>query len=491
MDKPMNPTRIKLNLRLKLVIGFGIISAMVAGITARGIYINLKISSFDAAVQSTFVTTSLAVTIVAVLLGLFFGYVTGSLLTDPIKKLANSTKKLAAGDFTNRIALVTGDEVEDLGQAFNAMASELQTLVSNLEQRVAVRTEELAHRTEELERLSTITQARAKKLRAIAEVARGIALVQNLDQLLPAIATVVSQEFSFYHVGIFLNDDTNEYAVLRAANSEGGQRMLARGHRLQIGQVGLVGTVAAAGRARIASDTGADAVFFNNPDLSETHSEIALPLRSGRNIIGVLDVQSEVSAAFSQEDVELLTILADQVSTAIRNARLFAETQRALTESENATRQYVRQQWGDIIDQAQIAGVQYTGTELKTLAETTMHETIFMSQVVNNVLSIPIKIRSEVLGTINIRSMDKTEWDEDDIDIVEAAAQRVALALENARLLQDAQRRASKERVIGDISTKLSSSVNIDNILRTALQELGQVIPGSEIFVEFEQGEKE
>jgi GAF domain-containing protein/HAMP domain-containing protein len=483
----LNTGFIRLSLRAKLVIAFALLSTFVAGVTVRGFYTNIA-NLVSAEVRRQILLQSLSVLVVAVLLGIFFGYVAGSLLADPVQRLTKATTKFASGEFGSRSDIKTGDEIEKLGESFNEMAAEIEGLITNLEQRVAGRTEELANRTDQLELLTSKTQERALKLRAIAEVARSIASVQNIDQLLPAITVVVSQEFGYYHVGIFLNDDNNDFAILRAANSLGGKRMLARNHKLRIGQVGLVGSVASTGKARIALDTGADAVFFNNPELPETHSEIALPLRIGGEIIGVLDVQSEQSSAFSQEDVELLSILADQISSAIRNARLFAETTRALSESESVYRQYIRQQWSEVLKQNEISGAKYTGYEVVPIDEMTKHEGKETRTESDN-LSVPIKLRDEVIGLINVRAENKPVWDEDEIDIAEAVAERVAIALENARLLQEAQRRAAKERLIGDISARISGATNVDNIMQTALAELSHLLPNSEIAIQIEPEE--
>ncbi|HEC34018.1 MAG TPA: GAF domain-containing protein, partial [Chloroflexi bacterium] len=177
------------------------------------------------------------------------------------------------------------------------------------------------------------TRRRATQLAAAAEVARDATAILDVDQLLDETVHLISEQFGFYHAGVFLVDERNEYAVLRATSSEGGRRMLERGHKLKVGEVGIVGYVAGAGESRIALDVGEDAVHFVNPDLPETRSEMALPLTSRGRVIGVLDVQSAEPAAFSEEDVAVLQTMADQLATAIENARLFAETEQALVET--------------------------------------------------------------------------------------------------------------------------------------------------------------
>ena len=177
---------------------------------------------------------------------------------------------------------------------------------------------------------------------------------------MPLVAAVISQYFDFYHVGIFLNDEDQQFAWLIAANSEGGRRMLQRRHSLKIGSQGIVGYVAARGEFRVARNVGEDAEYFNNPDLPETKSEAALPLRRGAEIAGVLDVQSTKEDAFTDDDLRILAILADQVSLAMENTRLFETTRRSLMEAETLYRQYVQEAWSRLPQQDQVTGYRYT-----------------------------------------------------------------------------------------------------------------------------------
>ncbi len=224
------------------------------------------------------------------------------------------------------------------------------------------RTKELEDRTVELEGATRKVQVRASQFEALAQVTQAITSVRDLNELLPRIAAVISEKFGFYHVGVFLIDDAREYAILGATNSEGGRRMLERHHRLRVGEQGIVGNVTFTGAPRVAMDVGADAVFFDNPDLPETHSELALPLRIADQIIGALDVQSTKTGAFTNEDIQMLGLLANQVSLAIENARLFEDTRRALAESEAITRQTIRETWKNLPSQQNLLGYRYTIT---------------------------------------------------------------------------------------------------------------------------------
>ena len=167
---------------------------------------------------------------------------------------------------------------------------------------------------------------------AIAEEVAGVG--RDPQVVLDRVVRVISDQFGFYHTGIFLLDASDEWAVLEAASSQGGQQMLERGHRLRVGGMGvgqgIVGDVASQGRYRIAVDVGEDAAFFDNPDLPETRSEIALPLKVRDEVIGILHVQSIKENAFSADDVLVLQTLADQVAIAISNARLFSQVEASL-----------------------------------------------------------------------------------------------------------------------------------------------------------------
>jgi GAF domain-containing protein len=346
-------------------------------------------------------------------------------------------------------------------------------------------------RTEELSSISEITEKRARQLETIAEVARQISQVQDINELLPAISRLISKDLGFYHVGIFLLDEKKEYAVLKATSSSGGQQMLRRGHRIKIGQIGIVGYVAEHAEARISLDVGADANFFDNPDLPDTHSEMALPLNIGGQLIGILDVQSEKTSAFIQQDIDVMSTLANQVAIAIENARRFSETNQALAEERTVYGQYLRQAWQQSPLETKIAGYQYVNAQVKPLPESLdrpeINSAVNSGQMVvqkgeNPALAVPLKIRGEVIGVLNISSNTSSRvWNENELAVVRAVADRVALALENARLFEETTRRADRERTVSEISTHIRSESDPESMLQTALDELKRALGAKDI----------
>jgi GAF domain-containing protein len=250
--------------------------------------------------------------------------------------------------------------------------------------------------------------------------------------------------------------------------------------------------VTGTGKPRVALDTGADAVFFNNPDLPATRSEIALPLHVGDEIIGALDVQSTEPNAFVQEDINILSTLADQVSIAIQNAQQFDETRKALNESEILSRQFVQTGWQQFTKSQNLLGIRHTGARASLLHRRNGREKtddLFDGNLAqwntrSAALSLPIKLRGEVIGSVDVRTPDSRPWDEDELEIVTAIIERAALAMENARLLAESQKRAAKERIIGEISSKISMQSEINELLKTAALELGRNLPGAEIAIQ-------
>jgi GAF domain-containing protein len=364
----------------------------------------------------------------------------------------------------------------------------LMELNQSLEQRVAIRTAELTT-------ANTRNERRARQFEAIAKVARATTSIQDEDTLLNRLAQVISEQFSFYHVGIFLLDEEHQHAILRASNSAGGKKMLSHRHKLKVGQAGIVGHVAASGTPRIALDVDLDAAFRDNPDLPDTHSELALPLKVGDHIIGVLDVQSTEVNAFQPEDTEILYILADQVAIAIQNARSHEATHRLLDEAQKASASYLQETWRLLQLQERKVGYLVSDNTVKPLEKfinsPNLSKVVSQGEVLiedgdTATLALPIRLREQVVGVMDIHVPAGHDWDPDEVDIAKAVAERLSLALESATLLQSTQRRAEVERITADISGKVSASINLRNVLQTAVEELGHALPGSEIIIQFQ-----
>jgi GAF domain-containing protein/HAMP domain-containing protein len=396
-----------------------------------------------------------------------------------IAELRQGVTRVMDGDLDHELDIRTGDELEELGNEFNKMVAWLTDLVGSLEERVAERTRDLEDSLFDLE--------------GAAQVARQAASIRDLDKLLDETVHLISVMFGFYHTGIFLIDEAGEYAILQAASSAGGYRMLERGHRLRVGGGSIVGFVADVGVSRIALDVGEDAVHFNNPDLPETRSEMAVPLESQGEIIGVIDVQSLEKGAFTDRNVTIIKTLSDQITLAIKNAQLLKESQWALKELETLYGRRVREAWRDQAAHRPSA-YRYTGVSVvpapsaaTPALEDLGHREATVIQEDDGTsyqLAAPIRLRGQRIGSIVLRrSAEQEPWSSEDIALMEEASDQIALALENARLLEDTQRRAAREQMLGEITSRMRETLDMDAILQTALREMGERLGIAEVEV--------
>ncbi len=398
----------------------------------------------------------------AILIGSWMVFMVTGSITRPIEALVDAAEAVQQGDLSRRVEVERHDEIGMLARTLNETSSRLQEMLSELEQRVNERTRELEETLFELE--------------GAAQVARQAASIRDVDQLLDETAHLMSVLLGFYHTGIFLLDEDKEYAVIQAASSEGGRRMLERGHRLKVGGQGIVGAVAASGTTRVALDVGEDAVHFTNPDLPETHSEVAVPMELRGEIIGVIDIQSKEKGAFSDQDVAIIKSLADQIALAIENARLLEESGRALRELERLYGERVREAW-QRPSIARSSAYHYTHMGVQEAESPELTETVGEAKVIQErngrQLAAPIQLRGQNIGSILLKQgPDEEPWSPEEVALMEEISDQIALALENARLLEETRRRAQREQLIGQITTHMRQSLDVEDVLQTAVREM-------------------
>ncbi|MBS1248488.1 MAG: Anaerobic nitric oxide reductase transcription regulator NorR [Chloroflexi bacterium] len=345
-------------------------------------------------------------------------------------------------------------------------------------------------------------ERRIVQLQVAAEVARDAAKVHRLQPLLDKAVDLIKDRFGFYHAGIFLLRDDENYAVLTAATGEAGQIMIERGHKLRIGRVGIVGYVVESGEARIALDVGEDPVHFENPVLPETRSEMAIPLKLGDIVIGALDVQSRHPAAFDEEDISVLKIVADQLAVAIQNVQLlegfreYAQQLEGLYETTLVTSSVLDTErilerlhiqiskliapdvflvglYHEDLQEISIAHAVEDSRELTSLIsrQFSVKEESLLGWIIEHrecllikdfeeeelpvkprqygkeVLSwlgVPLIVRDRLIGAVSVQSFQRNTFDDEDRRLVEALATQVAISLENARLFEEAEQRAKE-----------------------------------------------
>ncbi len=350
------------------------------------------------------------------------------------------------------ISLILLTAVSTLISNTTQAAEERERLLSNLEKEHA----EAKQRSRELER-------RQEQLYTAAEISGVLGRVYDPDALLQSVVDLLTTHFDLYYSGVFLLDEQGLYAVLHAGSGEAGKRMREAGHRLAIGGTSMIGWCIAHRKARIALDTGAEAIRFNNPHLPLTRSELALPIMLGNDVLGALTIQSTRPNAFDQTDIAILQGIANSLATAIQNVRLVQRLQQSLDEVQRLNRQYLINAW-----QQETMGKE-KGFRLETenpAAPTVLPE--------NRTIEMPIIIRGVQIGAIRVEGAQP--WDEQDSEFVRAIAAQAAQALENARLVQEILRQAQHEQVATAIAEQARSSLDLETVLRSSVQEIQKAL---------------
>jgi len=333
-------------------------------------------------------------------------------------------------------------------------------------------------------------QQKAERLQTLAKLSEDISANASapLPDLLTRITHSISEQLNYYHIGVFLLDKSRQYAELHAANSEGGKRMLARKHQLQVGGAGIVGYVAQSGYLRVALSTGTDAVFFNNPDLPNTQSEMALPLKYKNQIVGVLDAQSEKPNAFSEEEINIFVALANQIGAVIGASEEMFKVSAAPSKTQPQANQRPSERMrGGYLYQPNGAIVSAEKIEKPIISKALQKGEAVSASVKDEkpALATPVKIRDTVIGYIYIEAADRArQWSEDEITLAQAVSERAALALENARLFEEAEHRAAQEQTAAKIAERIGASLSFEQILQTTVQEIGRTLGAKRAFIE-------
>jgi GAF domain-containing protein len=330
-------------------------------------------------------------------------------------------------------------------------------------------------------------------------VGHAAAAILEPDQLIRQVVELIRERFGLYYVGLFLVDETGEWAVLRATSEAGtgdaGQSMLRRGHRIRVGE-GMIGWSVSHAEARIALDVGADAVRLASAELPNTRSEAALPLRSRGQVLGALTVQSDQPAAFDQDTMVVLQTMADQVAVALDNARLFAEGQAALETARRAYGELSRGAWAEMLRarpdssyRSDETGVAKTEAVWRPEMEQALREGRTVQGNGGDAaerlpLAIPIKVRDQVVGVLDTYKPGAAgAWTQKEVTLLEAITEQVGVALESARLYQDSQRRAARERLIGEVTGRMRETLDLESVLATAAQEIRQALDLPEVMI--------
>jgi GAF domain-containing protein len=365
----------------------------------------------------------------------------------------------------------------------NLASDQLRSNAKILEERVAERTKEL--------------ESQKNRLRIAAQITKDSTSARDLESLLERSTRLILDQFMMYHVAIFLLDQKKEFAILTSSPTEAGRQMIANGHKLRVGETGIVGRVAAIGEPRIAFDVNQDDVHFNNPLLPDTRSEMALPLKVETRIVGVLDIQSSRVQAFNEDDIAVMQIIAEQLAIAIEHTQLLQQVEVNFRELEQAYGRSTRESWmslaksgllrntGYRFDNVRIQPITTTpdlGMEAIRSGQKVMRDDNGSGQSKQTQAAIPVKLRGQAIGVVTVKL--KEGYSLNTINTIEQAVDRLAASLESARLFEEARSRADREQAIAQVSAAISSAGDFDTILRTTVEEIGKSLGDSEVSIQ-------
>ena len=358
--------------------------------------------------------------------------------------------------FLGLVAGIAGrrqDRVVQANEALVAREAELNTAQAKLEQNVAERTQELNERN-----LQT---------RAVVELARQIADVQDLHSLLNAAMELLRKRFGHYAADLYLLDDSRQSAVLRASSTAAGRIRVEAGYHIGSGDQNAIGRVIRRGKLLVSSATPDKTEASSTSAGSSSTAQITLPLVVRGNVIGVLDLHSEAPGPAGQREIEIFQLIADQLAASIENVRLVTDTQATLGQLQALTAQGTRAAWQEYLNDRVLA-FQFTPAGVSPLStDAAMREP--------GDLNVPLALRGEKIGLIKLRRLPGGDWAQAERELLEKVAAQVALALENARLLEQTRQRAAQEQVISEISTRLNRSLDVDAVLQAAVREFASL----------------
>lgn len=452
----------------------------------------------EEAYQSIIYRAGILVVSVLVLAGLAAGagiYVSRN-LTKPLLNLTQTATRLAQGEIGLRATTEGPAEVVRLASAFNTMTAQLQELIGSLGEQVAART----HRLE-----------------TIALLSERLTAILDLEQLLQEMVDEIKAEFAYYHAHVYTLDVQGQNLVLAAGVGEAGAQMKAKGYYIPLdAATSLVARAARTGEVVLVDNVREAPDWLPNPLLPDTYSEMAVPIISEGKVLGVLDVQQNRVAGLDEGDASLLRSLAGQVAIAVRNARLFSQTQAALDKAQSLQRLYMGEAWERLIATRPTTDYEYRHGSVAPLSEITTPEAVAAIQQGQTVrleiekkkmadgklnvedsqeptrhsssspiaLATPLKLRDEIIGVLGLHAADtRRSWTEDEIALIESVSEQMALAIENARLFEDSQRSAWRDQVVSETTAKVWSSAEIEEVMRTAVAQLGDKLRASEVVI--------
>ncbi len=329
--------------------------------------------------------------------------------------------------------------------------------------------EDITARLELEEQIEQSLDKRGRQVEITNQVAQEIASVIQINTIFERVVKLVKERFGYYHAQIFRFDASLNAVALVAGYGETGRRMLAAGHKLEMGR-GVVGTAAATAKPVLASDVRQDRDWRPNPNLPDTKGELAVPIKFGEAVLGILDVQSNEANTLTQDDVLMLESLAGQIAIAIENARLREEMTLRLEEIESLYRSMSHKGWEQFREESNIpSGYLYKHGEIQDagniwseeIATAISHEKLVAPPNLETPIIAPLEVRGEIIGTLGIEQDPNRPLLPEDIEMIQSISDQVSQALESARLFEQTRQALNQANIFRQLVNATGQGISM------------------------------
>jgi GAF domain-containing protein/HAMP domain-containing protein len=420
---------------------------------------------------------------------LLLGLILSRRLVDPLQELIAAARAISERQWDTPLPVTRNDEIGLLSRTLQRMTQQLRDTIVGLEDRVLERT---------------------RQLETTLEISQKFVTILDLSDLLRQVVTLTKETFDYYHVHIYILDNLGENPIIAEGYGEAGLELKRQRHSISVTTPqSLVARAAREGEVVLVENVRENPNWLPNPLLPETHSEMAVPIKAETKVVGVLDVQSERVGGLTIEDKATLQVLANQIAVAVRNANLFTETQEKLYEAQRLQRLYTGQAWEKLGALRQTTNYEVRQAALPPIEEISTPEfeaVLHQKQTVDikwqpmeheandqqqgqspqmvTALATPLKLRDQIIGALGVHDVNPDRrWTQDEIALIEAVSEQMSLAIENARLFEETGRRANREKVIADMTQQVWASGELEQVLKTAVEQLGSQLGASEVII--------
>lgn len=335
----------------------------------------------------------------------------------------------------------------------------MQNAFSELAVERAQLAEKIREQTEEYE-------TRMSQLHTSVTTARSIAEIQSITDLLESTASLITERFGYYHVGLYILNEQKNIAFLQASSSATGKQIVGHGFQTGPDRRNPFNSVVENNRPVILLDSNQNN-FVKDENFPLTRSRMILPMALRGNVIGILDIQSDQPDVFHPQDAEILQLLADLTAISFDNARLINETKSLLVQLDANTSIQTQRAWSKLTSR-QKPVYQYTPAGVRPVFA---HE----KRGDEGGLLVPLILHGQRIGSINLKRKSNEKWSEHERALIEKVAEQVTLALENSRLVDEAQKNALRDQMIANVSTRIRETLDVDAVIRTAATELRRI----------------